>query len=373
MQHYLGHTAGEKDLHGGVVLRAVGQNVDEARHRAVNAGPILNRRTAQPHGVGDRRYVQNQIGRTAEGRVNHHRVVDGVVSQDVAGRDALGLEVEQRARRAAGQVAPDFGAGRIQRAVRQGEAEAFGDNLARGRGTHELATAAGRAAGSAAHFRRVLERDLVARETGGEGLHLAGVLGLLGEQRDAARHQHRRQVRRAGEGHEHRGQPFVAGGDAEHAAPRGQRADQPAQHDRGVVPVGEAVEHAGGAVGAAVARIADVAGKGHGAGRRHRAGGFFHEQADLPVSGVVTERDWRAVGGADAALGTEDEKLFTAEQGGIPAHAGVLRQPKEVAAGHVPQLVGFKRQFSAGTGGGGAQGEDGVVSGIENWVHAGES
>ena len=31
----------------------------------------------------------------------------------------------------------------------------------------------------------------------------------------------------------------------------------------------------------------------------------LHEQADLPVAGVIAERDRRAVGGADAALGAE--------------------------------------------------------------------
>ena len=129
---------------------------------------------------------------------------------------------------------------------------------ARGGGAHELAAAAGRAAGAASHVRGVLQRDFLARETGRERLHLAGVLGFLRQQRDPARHEDRRQIGHARQRHQHRGQALVAGGDAQHAAPRGQRTDQSPQHDRGVVAVRQAIEHAGGAVGAAVAWIAAV-------------------------------------------------------------------------------------------------------------------
>ena len=52
-----------------------------------------------------------------------------------------------------------------------------------------------------------------------------------------------------------------------HAAARGQRADQAAEHGGGVVAIGQAVEHAGGALRAAVAGVGAERGEGNGARR----------------------------------------------------------------------------------------------------------
>ena len=71
--------------------------------------------------------------------------------------------------------------------------------------------------------------------------------------------------RAPGERHHHRREALVAGGDAEDAAPRRQRADQPPQHDRRVVAVRQAVEHPGRALRAAVARVGAEAGERHAA------------------------------------------------------------------------------------------------------------
>ena len=72
----------------------------------------------------------------------------------------------------------------------------------------------------------------------------------------------------------------------------------------------------------------------------------LHEQADLPVAGVIAERDRRAVRRADAALRAEDEELRAAELARVPAHAGVLRQPEEVAAGALEQHLLGQRQLA---------------------------
>ena len=58
----------------------------------------------------------------------------------------------------------------------------------------------------------------------------------------------------------------------------------------------------------------------------------LHEQADFPMAGVIAERDRFAVRRAQSALRAEDEKLFAPDFGGIPAHAGVLRQAEQIAA-----------------------------------------
>ncbi len=114
----------------------------------------------------------------------------------------------------------------------------------------------------------------------------------------------------ARERHHHGGQTFVAGGDADDAAARGQRTDEPSEDGGRVVAIRQRIEHGGSALAAAVAGIGAVGGEGHGALRFQFARGGFHEQADFPVAGVIAESDGRAVGGADAAVGAEDEELF---------------------------------------------------------------
>ena len=56
---------------------------------------------------------------------------------------------------------------------------------------------------------------------------------------------------------QHGGQAFVTGGHTHDAFTRGQRADQAAHDDCGVVAIGQAVEHAGRALRAPIARIGD--------------------------------------------------------------------------------------------------------------------
>lgn len=202
-------------------------------------------------------------------------------------------------------------------------------------------------------------------EADGEGLDLRGVFALFGAEGGAPGDEDAREMFRAGEGHHHRGQTLVAGGDADDAATGGERTDETAEDDGGVVAVGQAVEHRGRAVGTTVARIADVAGKRSRPVGGERARGFLHEQADFPVTGVVAEGDGRAVGGADAALGAENEKFFAEQFARVPAHAGVLRQAEDVPAGGVAQHLCGEREFAGGAGRGGAQGVDRGIGGIE--------
>ncbi len=104
-----------------------------------------------------------------------------------------------------------------------------------------------------------------------------------------------------------------------HAAARGQRADQAPEDGGRVVAVGQAVEHARGALRAAVARVGAVAGERHRARRLQLFRRRLHQQADFPVPGVVAQRDRRAVGGADAAVRAEDQELLAAQQRAGPS------------------------------------------------------
>ena len=75
VQHDLGNTAGKKDFHCRMIARAVRQRVHDSRNLAADPRPIVRDRPAQAGGVGDRGHVQDQVGRSAERRMRHHRVL----------------------------------------------------------------------------------------------------------------------------------------------------------------------------------------------------------------------------------------------------------------------------------------------------------
>ena len=135
--------------------------------------------------------------------------------------------------------------------------EGLGDDLRRGGGPEELAAAAGAAAGPATELGGLGQRQLAVGEAGPDRLDLAGVLAVAGRQRDAAGDEHRGQMLRPRQGHHHRRQALVAGGDAQHALSPGERSDQPAEDDGRVIAIRQAVHHPGGALGPSVARVGD--------------------------------------------------------------------------------------------------------------------
>ncbi len=193
--------------------------------------------------------------------MDEHGVLDRLVREHVAdGAPVLPLAVH-RFRRPAGDVEPDRLTRRREGRMRHGEAERLGDDLRGRRRAEELAAASRRGAGAAAEIGCVLERDEPVGEPRPEGLHGARVLAARRRQRDAAGHDGARQLPERGDRHEHRRQPLVAGSDADDAAPARQRADEPPEDERGVVAIGERVEHPGRALRAAVARVGDMRGE----------------------------------------------------------------------------------------------------------------
>ena len=170
----------------------------------------------------------------------------------------------------------------------------------------------------------------------------------------------------AGESHHHRGQALVAGGHAEHAAPRGQAADEAAEDGGGVVAIGERIVHAGGALQAAVAGVRTIAREGQRADALKLARSRVHHQAHFPVAGVVAERDDAAVGGAQAAVGAEDEVFGRAEARRVEAHAGIERPAEQVARGPVAQLLRRDGQGALRSGGVAGEAEQRAIAGVEN-------
>ncbi len=240
-------------------------------------------------------------------------------------------KAQHSARGTAGGVEPDGLSGWSERGVREGEAESFGDDLGGGGGSHELAASAGRGAGAAADFRGVFEGDLLLCESCTDGLGFGCVFSALGQQGDAAGDEDGGQITCGGEGHHHRRQSLVAGGDSQHAGARGQRAHEAAEDDGCVVAEGERIHHAQRALGAAIARVGAGSGEGYGVQIFQLAGGFGDEQADFPVAGVKSQSNGAAVFGAKAAVGAEDEDFGPGETRRVPAHAGVLAQSEKIA------------------------------------------
>ena len=150
---------------------------------------------------------------------------------------------------------------------------------------------------------------------------------------------------RAAREREHRrGQALVAGRDAHHARAPRQRADQPPHHrsrrrcGTAGCPTCPACPGCG--------RRRDRCKRRRRAGRPRRASSRRgpHQQADLPVAGVVAERDRRAVLPAQPALRAEDQVRRAPDLGGVPAHAGVLGHAEQVAARLAQQHLGGDRQ-----------------------------
>ena len=283
--------------------------------------------------VGDGGQVQDQVGGAAEGRVRHHGVAQRGFGDDVAHRDSARFEFQRGAGGAARHVEPDRLAGRRQRAVRERHAQRFAHHLRSGGRAQKLASAAGRSAGAASGAGSFFERDLAVSEAHADGLHAGRIFTVGGQQADPSGHQDGGQIARAGERHHHGRQSFVAGGEADHGAAGRQRADQAAEDDGGVVAVRQRIEHAGCALRAAIAGVGAITGERHCTRRLQFLSRGLHQQAHFPVAGVIAQRDGRAIGGANAPMGGEQQHLCATEPRRIPPHAGILRPSEQVARG----------------------------------------
>ena len=361
VQHDFGNASGHEDLHRGEVAGAVGKGVDDTRDFAVNAVPVIDRGAAQAGRVGDGGDVEDEVGGSAEGRVNDHGVGDGGIGEDALHGKVHGFEAQDRAGRAPRHIEPDRLSGRRERSVGEGHAQSFAYDLGSRCRPKELASASRAGARSAEVFGSGFEGDFVVGEARADGLDAASVLALLGEEGGAAGDQHAGEVGRARERHHHGGKAFVAGGHADDAAAGGQRADLAAEDGGGVIAIRQGIEHAGRALGAAIAGIGAVCGKGDGVVGGEFLGRFLHEQADFPVARVIAQRDGGAVGAADAAVGAEDEDFLAAELGGVPPHAGILGPAEEVSGGAFEKHLGRDGDHALGAWSFGPDVEDGRV------------
>ena len=131
---------------------------------------------------------------------------------------------------------------------------------------------------------------------------------------------------------------------------RGQRADQAAEDDRGVVAIRQAVHHPGRPLRPAVARVGDHPGE-RGDAEPLAAPRPPPAPAGRPPSGPcdspARSACRRARGGRPGCSGSGYGSRSTSA--GVPAHAGVLAQAEEVARGPVAEhLVGQRQRRRPG-------------------------
>jgi len=70
------------------VARPVGERVHQPRHQAVHLDPIPSHRRLQARCVGNGRQVNQQVRRSAEGRMHHHGVINGRGRKHIADSEA---------------------------------------------------------------------------------------------------------------------------------------------------------------------------------------------------------------------------------------------------------------------------------------------
>ena len=228
--------------------------------------------------------------------------------------------------------------------MRHGQPERLGDDLRGGSGAEELAAATRRGAGAAAEVGRLLERDEPCAKRApsvctapassprrGGSVTPPGMTAPASSRNDATA------ISIAGRPLSHVPTPIT---------PRrcGRLRTSRRSTSAASLRYGQRVEHAGRALRPPVARVGDVRGERQPAEAVELRGGLAHEQADLPVAGVVAERDRGAVVGANAALGREDQELVASDLRCLPAHPGVLREAEHVAGRAVAQELRRERQ-----------------------------
>ena len=105
VQQHLRNATREVHAHGR--MRSRGQRVDQSRNGAVDGHPVLDARAAQAGRVRDGRHVQQEVRRTAERRMRHHRVANRRIGDQRPCRPAERALRLQPVHRAGGTIEPD--------------------------------------------------------------------------------------------------------------------------------------------------------------------------------------------------------------------------------------------------------------------------
>ena len=220
----------------------------------------------------------------------------------------------------------------------------FAHHLRSRRRAEKLAAASRRPAGAATQLGRLRQRNQSVRKTHPQRLHRPGVLAAGGGQRHSAGDDHARQIPQPRHRHHHGRQPFVASRHAQHAGAQRQRARQPAEDHRRVIPIRQAVKHTRRPLRPPVARIGTKPGEGNGLQAGQLLRRRLHQQPDFPMPGMIAQRHRFAVRRAQTALRAQDQELLASRFRRVPSHARIERHPEKIAAGTVKQHFFRDRQ-----------------------------
>ncbi len=182
------------------------------------------------------------------------------------------------------------------------------------------------------------------REPSPDGLNPSRVLAFIGQHRDAARHQHARQIMHGSKRHHHCRQPFVASRNAKNSLARRQRSYQSSKNSRSIVAIRQAIEHSGSALGAPVAGIGAVSRKRYSAGRLQLRRSRLHQESNLPMPSVIPESNRSPIGRTNPTMCRKNQKLFRAQFRSIPPHPGILSPSKQIPRRPLPKNFRGQRQ-----------------------------
>src|SRR4030095_5681414 len=105
-------------------------------------------------------------------------------------------------------------------------------------------------------------------------------------------------------------------------------------------------EHSGRALRSAITRVAAKCRERNCPARAERSGGFIDELSDLPVAGVISQREWATVCVAPSTSCAHDDVFGSTQCRRAPPHPNVLRQAEKIPARLVAKLLGGQRQAS---------------------------
>ena len=295
VQHHLGHAAGQEDAHRRMADRAVGQRIDQARHPAVDGGPVLDRRPAQPGvrkrsaGMCSSRFVEPP---NAAWTVMALRKAASVRMCCVC--DLARLQIVPRPgpsggpcrARSVGRTAPgaECGSDRPSASPTTCDVAAVPRNWQPPPGEAQARQPSSAACSSV--ISPCAKRAPMVCTLPASSPSVGGSVTPPGTRTHGRSCMPARAIIIAGSPLSQVATPMTP-------RARRQRTNQPAQHHGRIVAIRQAIHHADGALRAAVARIGAEAGERHAAEPSNLLGRRLHEQPDFPMAGVIAQSDRR--------------------------------------------------------------------------------
>ena len=193
------------------MCRSVRQHVHNARHSPIDFDPVIDFRARQSGRVGNRRNVQEQIGRSAHCGMHGHGISNTGRDENIFHFHSLPRQFHQCSGRPHCHVAPDRLPGRRQRRMWQRDSQRFTNRLGGGGCAEELASAARRSTSPAAEIGGFFKRNQSVGKPRANRLDCSCI-----RQSHATRNKNPRKIVHPSQRHHHCREPLVARCDSQH-------------------------------------------------------------------------------------------------------------------------------------------------------------